>query len=757
MEMRDEFHAALNATYAIERELGGGGMSRVFVAEERALGRQVVVKVLPAEIADELSVERFTREIQVAARLQHPHIVPLLNAGEANGILYYTMPLIQGETLRSRLARHDRITPANAVEIAIDVADALSYAHDQGVMHRDIKPENILLSAGYAVIVDFGIARALDLSRTSVTPALTQTGVFLGTPMYMSPEQAAGEREIDARTDIYSLGAVLYEMLAGRPPFAGATAAAVIAKRFVEKPPPLRAIDGDIPVWLERTVDRAMAFAPEHRFAGAAELLDALRGGDQTAGARPDHSIAVLPFVNMSADPDSEYFSDGITEDIINALVHVPGLRVAARTSSFAFKGTRADVGEIGAKLRVSTVLEGSVRRAGSRLRITAQLISVADGYHLWSERYDREMEDVFAIQDEIARAIAKELELTLWASAEKPLVARGTQSLDAYDLYLKGRYFWERRGQNLKKAREYFERAVTADPAFALAQAGMADCHCLLALYGYVSSTEAFEPARVAVTHALTFDERSAEAHAASGLFELTMGWNFDRGERELRRAAELNPASAMSWSWLGNLLPLLGRPADAEACARRSMQLEPLSPLVNLLAGMTFVYTRAWADAVDAVQRAIELEPLFPPGLAVAGMLKQRERRFSAAIAELEQAAELSGRAPFIVAFLGGAFANAGAQDEARAILHELESANADPWFRAIVYWQLGDDTAAFELIERALQARNANMVVHARHIGLEGLIADPRWPLLLRRAGIPDPVSPSYASLRPVPARV
>jgi len=404
--------SALADRYTIGRELGSGGMGIVLLAEDRKHHRQVAIKVLKPDLAAALGRERFLREIATAAGLNHPHILPLHDSGDAEGFLYYVIPYVEGESLRERLDRERQLTIEDAVQIAREVADALSYAHDHNVLHRDIKPENILLSAGHALVTDFGIARTITGGGQ-----LTEVGSLVGTPAYMSPEQVDGSPRIDGRADLFSLGCVLYEMLVGAPPFKGSTLTAVIANRLSFPTPSPRMARELVPEAIDAAVRKAMASLPADRFSTAAQFADALdtsRPSEPAPAVVPDRSIAVLPFTNQSSDPESEYFSDGIAEEIINALAQLPGLHVAARTSSFAFKGKGADIAEVGAKLKVATVLDGSVRKAGNRVRITAQLVSVGDGYHLWSERYDSELDDVFAIQDHIARAIAQRFEVML-------------------------------------------------------------------------------------------------------------------------------------------------------------------------------------------------------------------------------------------------------------------------------------------------------------------------------------------------------
>ena len=749
-----QLQSALDGAYSIERELGGGGMSRVFVAEEIKLRRKVVVKVLPPDIAGTISVERFTREIQVAARLQHPHIVPLLSAGDADGVPYYTMPLIQGESLRARLSRDAQLSPSEAVRVALEVADALGYAHSQGVVHRDIKPENILLSGGHALVVDFGIAKALDASKTRADEAITHIGLSIGTPAYMSPEQAAGESNIDERSDVYSLGAVLYEMLSGKQPFTGATAAAILVARFRDTPTALRTMNGAISVSVEQAVERAMMPSPDDRYRTAGDFLAALRtserdearltpaSGSISAAVPAEQSIAVLPFANMSADADSEYFSDGMTEEIINALVHLPGLRVAARTSSFAFKGKHIDIGEIGKALKVTTILEGSVRRAGKKLRITAQLINVSDGFHLWSERYDREMEDVFEIQDEIARAIAEQLKIRLVGSAAQESNMRpATQNLEAYDLYLKGRYFWEKRGTHLRTAMEYFTRAAAADPSYALPYAGLADGESALTLYGYIDSAESHPRIRANAYRALELDDTIAESHAAVGLYESWFGWNSLAAERAFKRAIEIKPSWATPQAYYALALAAMGRDDEARAMAERACKTEPLSPLIHAVSSITCSNVGEPLSAMRIAERAIELDPNFGASHWAASWAHTAAGRFDDAVREMKRAVELLPGSTYVAGLLAVTYVLAGREADARALEATLGDGATAVAQRGIVRWLLGDVNHALELLDRGLQGRTAYLQNLGRLPGLGSVAASPRWHALLRKHGAED----------------
>ncbi|MGI9044683.1 MAG: protein kinase domain-containing protein, partial [Gemmatimonadaceae bacterium] len=420
---------ALGQSYTIDRELGRGGMATVFLAQDVKHDRVVALKVLHPDLAASLGPERFLREIKLAARLNHPHILPLFDSGDASGLLYYVMPYVEGESLRERLDRETQLPIEEAVHHGRAIASALDYAHRQNVVHRDIKPENVMLYEGEAMVMDFGIAKAVSAAGTET---LTQTGMMIGTPAYVSPEQAAGEINLDGKSDQYSLACVVYEMITGERPFAGGTPQAIMAKRFTEAPRLLRELRAAVPESVEKAVARAMSTEATARYSTTAQFGQALASGNLVTPTNTEtvpvavisaaKSVAVLPFANMSADAENEYFTDGMAEEIINALSKIQSLRVASRTSSFAFKGKNEDIGEIGKKLKVSTVLEGSVRKMGNKLRITAQLINVADTYQLWSERYDREMEDVFAIQDDISQAIVKALRVILSEGEKKQI-----------------------------------------------------------------------------------------------------------------------------------------------------------------------------------------------------------------------------------------------------------------------------------------------------------------------------------------------
>ncbi len=621
LDVRDRLQTSLADRYAIEREIGRGGMATVFRARDLKHDRPVALKVLHPELAATLGPERFLREIKVAARLNHPHIVPLHDSGQAGEFLYYVMPYVDGESLRDRVNREKQLPVEEALEVARDVAAALDYAHRQQVVHRDIKPENVMLHEGEAMVTDFGIAKAISAAGGE---NLTQTGVAVGTPAYMSPEQAAGEAEPDGRSDIYSLGCVLYELLAGATPFTGPTAQAVITKRFTESVPSVRAARPTVPEAVEQAVTKALAKVPADRFATAAQFAQALMVHTGTtppettvvAQAATTKSIAVLPFVNMSADPENEYFTDGIAEDIINALTKIRALRVASRTSAFAFKGKNEHISEIGKKLKVATVLEGSVRKSGNKLRVTAQLVNAADGYHLWSERYDRQLEDVFAIQDEIAENIVRALRVML-SEEEKRAIEVPTADVQAYDYYLRGRQFFHQfRRTGIQFARRMFERAMEIDPNYVRAYAGAADCCSFLYMYWDASKANV-EGAETYSRKALELDPESAEAHASRGL-AVSLSKRYEEAQREFETAIRLNPKLFEAHYFYARASFQQGKFAEAVQHYEEASRVRPDDYQTPLLVSTSLKTLGRTAEAratlrrgVQVTERHLELNP--------------------------------------------------------------------------------------------------------------------------------------------------
>src|SRR5687768_4005 len=573
---------ALEQTYSIDRELGRGGMATVYLAQDGKHERLVALKVLHPDLAASLGPDRFLREIKLAARLNHPHILPLHDSGDAGGFLYYVMPYVEGESLRERLDREQHLGVDEAIHHGRAIASALDYAHRQGIVHRDIKPENIMLYEGEAMVMDFGIAKAVSAAGTET---LTQTGMMIGTPAYVSPEQAAGETNLDGKSDQYSLACVLYEMLTGERPFLGATPQAIMAKRFKEMPRPLRQLRTAVPESVEKAVTKAMSIEASGRYSTAAQFAQALASGSLTtptdtatlpqAAVSAAKSVAVLPFANLSADPENEYFTDGMAEEIISALTKIQSLRVISRTSSFVFKGKNESIGEIGRALKVSTVLEGTVRKLGNRLRVTAQLVNVADGSNLWSERYDREIEDIFAIQDDISEAIVKALRVILTEGEKKQIEKARAVNVQAYDYYLRGRQYYQIHRKSLEYARQMFNRAVETDPEYARAYAGVADSCSLLYMY-FDARDFNLRQADIASAKALELEPELAEAHVARGL-AVSLSKRFEEAEAEFEKAMRLDPKLFEAAYWYGRALMSEGRFAEAAKMFERASALRP------------------------------------------------------------------------------------------------------------------------------------------------------------------------------------
>jgi len=620
----ERLRAALSQSYTIDRELGRGGMATVYLAQDMKHERVVALKVLHSDLAASLGPDRFLREIKLAARLNHPHILPLFDSGDADGFLYYVMPYVEGESLRERLDRDQQLAIDEAVHHGRAIASALDYAHRQNIVHRDIKPENVMLYEGEAMVMDFGIAKAVSAAGTET---LTQTGMMIGTPAYVSPEQAAGETNLDGKSDQYSLACMVYEMLTGERPFSGATPQAVMAMRFKETPKPMRMLRSTVPESVEKAVTKAMAIEATGRYSTAAQFGQALASGNlatptgsQTlpqAIVSAAKSVAVLPFANNSADPENEYFTDGIADEIISALTKIQSLRVTSRTSSFAFKGKNEDIGEIGKKLKVSTVLEGTVRKMGNRLRITAQLVNVADGSNLWSERYDREMEDIFAIQDDISQAIVKALRVILTEGEKKQIEKARVVSVQAYDYYLRGRqYFHQLRRKSLEYARQMFNRAIETEPEYARAWAGIADSCSML--YTYFDARDFnLKQADIASAKALELEPELAEAHVARGL-AVSLSKRFEEAESEFETAMRLDPKLFEAAYWFGRALQSEGRFQEAVKMFERASALRPEDyQAPNLLAqaynsmGMAEQRDVALRKAMKLMQESLALNP--------------------------------------------------------------------------------------------------------------------------------------------------
>ncbi len=698
--------------YKILEKLGEGGMGVVYKAEDTRLNRLVALKFLPrSALGGEKQKARFVHEAQAAAVLNHPNICMVHEIDEVNGQTFIAMAYIPGHTLRHEIDK-GTMDFERALDFAIQIGDGLQEAHEKGIVHRDIKSDNIMIDEkSRAVITDFGLAKLAGRTK------YTRSGTTVGTLAYMSPEQASGET-VDHRTDIWSLGVCLYEMLTGQLPFRGDIAAAAVYSIMNEDPKPLSSIRDGVPSEFENVVRRTLAKTPEDRYASTAELVDALRKlkaglaeTTSTGSSGAKASVAVLPFVNMSADEEQEYFCDGITEEIINNLTHVENLHVAARTSSFAFKGRDEDIREIGRKLNVETLLEGSVRKAGKRIRVTAQLVKVGDGYHLWSESFDRELEDIFAIQDEISLAIVDQLTAKLLGKAKDRLEKRHTPKLEAYNLYLKGRHLLTMRNPNqFPTALEFYRQAVAVQPDYAQAYAEIAQTHLKIERYGVLSAADTLPHAMEAALRAVELNGTLADAHAALA-YARYYHWDWDGAEASFRRALELNQNSAYTHHIFGWFLAARGRFDESMAALKRAQELDPLSLIINANVGSIYYFSRQYKRAVDHLRGAVEVKPDFSVAYQWLGRAYEQVGMYEKAVDAHQSALDILGD-PESMASLARALALAGNVKDARSLLADLEAVSkqrfVSRYWNAIVHLGLGEHDSAIENLRQAVEEK-------------------------------------------------
>jgi serine/threonine protein kinase/tetratricopeptide (TPR) repeat protein len=786
-QLRDRLQAALGTSYRVGEELGGGGMSRVFVAEEVELGRRVVVKVLPPEMAAGVNAERFRREIQLAAQLQHPHIVPLLQAARLGDLVYYTMPLVEGESLRVKLTREGELPVPDAVRILRDVADALAYAHAHGVVHRDIKPDNILISGRHAVVTDFGVAKAV--SAASGSSSLTSLGVALGTPAYMAPEQAAADPGVDHRADLYALGAVAYEVLAGRPPFTAPNAQLVLAAQVTQTPEPVTAHRAAVPPALAGLVMRCLEKRPADRWQSAEELRQLLDGLATPSGGTvpvPAHrvpsrhgrarlaawavvalglavaafalmrrllpepsrpTLVVLPFENVGAPADA-YFADGIGEEITTRLARVSGLQVIARNSALRFRESRETAQAFGRELGADYVLDGTVRweHAGAdtgQVRVTPALIRVSNAQEVWGQTYDATLSDVFKVQTDIAEQVVGALQVTLGAAEQRDLRDAGTRDVDAYNSYVLGRYEWRKRsGPALEDAARQFTAAIARDPTYARAWSGLADAVGLYPSYGVrsIPRTVAYDSAERAARRAIALDPRSAEAHASLGEILINGRWDWSGAEQELKTAIALDPDYATAHQWYGEMLNSLGKLGPALAEGRRAVHLDPLAPVMANALGMELYCAGRYRDAVAEFRRALQLQPGYqaPPGNIATAYLAEGD--YQRAVAAIRMSGQIPPWADSIVRGLAEPAFRRAALAALAAHVKDIYALGPENSRGAQVFASLGRRDDAFAMLDSMVAVRSEGLLFCLPDDPLlDSLHADPRWPRLLARMAI------------------
>jgi serine/threonine-protein kinase len=732
--------------YRILDEIGSGGMGQVFRALDTRLHRTVAIKVLPAtHVADPDRKRRFLQEARVASKLNHPNIVTLHDMVSDGGADYLVMEYVAGKTLKE-LIRPEGLPISEAGGYAIQLAGALAVAHAAGLIHRDIKPANIMVTNdGQVKVLDFGLAKRLTpAGADSLDAGQTIAGMLVGTVSYMSPEQTRGEA-LDARSDIFAFGSVLYEAVSGQQPFRASSVISTMYEIAVHDPPPPSRIQPRIPAWLEQIILRCMRKNVAERYRSMAELLEALRSGGVGAdpepvvnSTSPASSIAVLPFA--SASGDSEQFGDGLAEELIHALSLNDDLQVIARASAAALRGHGLDIREIGRRLNVGVILDGSIRRAGNRLRITVQLIDVNDGHHLWSERYDREMTDVFEVQDEITAAIVDKLRPQL-LGARSPSAARHSEDPEAYALYLKGRHHWGRRPAGTMEAIAYFEQAVRRDPTYALAYAGLADAYNTLASWegGVLPPREGFQKGMSYAEQALRLKPELAEGHAALAYALLHYRWEIPEAERLFLEAIRLNPRYGPAHHWYSHLLVAAGRMEESLAKSKIYLNLDPADPFSQLHLMWHHVMAHNFDQALSESGRALANDPGFSWNRIFQGWAHLGKGATGEAEAAIRKGVELSG-VSLQLSFLGHAQAVNGNREDALRTLERLIAQSAEryvsPYELGLIYEALGNPDQAFASLEEAFAERSPWLVYLAREPRLRHLHGDPRFDALLAR---------------------
>jgi eukaryotic-like serine/threonine-protein kinase len=783
--------------YEIVAPLGVGGMGEVYRATDTRLGRDVAIKVLPASFSNDPDrLRRFEHEARAAGILNHPNITAVYDVGTVGDAPYVVSELLEGETLRSRLAG-GALAPRRAIDYALQIAHGLAAAHEKGIVHRDLKPENLFVTKdGRVKILDFGLAKLTQPEKGGPQTNLptetagTEPGVVMGTLGYMSPEQVRG-KPADARSDIFSFGSILYEMLSGRRAFQGDSAADTMSAILREEPAELSATNQQVPPALDRVVRHSLEKSPEQRFQSARDIAYALEetlAGSTTTGVVPPpararplrwlvivatalatllavlfvadiggvrrrlfgskphgiQSLAVLPLENLSRDAAQEYLADGMTEALITDLAQIGSLRVISRTSAMRYKGTKKGLPEIARELDVDGVVEGSVLRAGNRIRITAQLIHASTDRHLWARSYERDFKDILALQDEVAQAIAGQIQARLTSVEQARLSHARPVNPEALDAYLKGRYEWWRwRPENYGKALDYFRQAIAIDPSYASAYAGLALAYARLGDSAWRPG-DAYPKAKSAALQAVELDPELGEAHVALGMSILWNDWDWAAAERELRRGIDLDPRSPDAHMAYSAFLANMGRREEAVVQVNRAHELDPLSATIRGQKANRLVSAERYDEAIEAAKSALELDPTAIQARATLGRAYLKKGKVGPAIAELERTVDLSRREGGPVAWLGYAYGVAGQKEKAEAVLRELQQrfreGYVSPPLVALVFLGLGDRDRAFEWLEKGYAQRDSLIVRLNALREFDVLRSDPRFVDLIRRVGLP-----------------
>jgi TolB-like protein/Tfp pilus assembly protein PilF/tRNA A-37 threonylcarbamoyl transferase component Bud32 len=781
--------------YQVIEELGHGGMGKVYKVYDTEIKEKIALKLIKSDISvDHETIERFRNELKFARKIRHKNVCQMFDLAKEEGSYYITMEYVYGEDLKRLIRKMGQLSPGQAILIAKQVCEGLAEAHKLGVVHRDLKPQNIMVDEeGNARIMDFGIARSLKIK------GITGAGVMIGTPEYMSPEQVQG-KDVDQRSDIYSLGIILYELVTGRVPFEGDTPFTIGVKQKSEIPKNPKQINPNIPEDLSGIILKCLEKDKSKRYQTAGEVhseLEKIEKGIPTTervipekkaftskeitvtfglkkallpilgllflviaavviwkifpkketapAAAAKKSIAVLPFEDLSQAKNNEYLCDGISETLINALTNIEGLWVPARTSAFSFKGKTQDIREIGQKLGVGNVLEGSVQVAGDNLRVTARISNVQDGRQVWSEIFNRKMADMFVIQDDIAKAIVTALKIRLLGEEGAPFVKNYTENLEAYSLYLQGRNFWNKRGEaDLIKSIEYFEKAIEIDPNYTLAYAGLGDAYYILGNNGYWPAEKAFPKAKAAALKALGIDDKLAEAHASLASIIFEYDWDFVDAEKEFKLAIELNPGYATAHHFYAYHLSILGRHEEAMREIEIARKLDPLSPRISANVGLFLYFERQYGQAIEELNKALEVDPNHFATYLFLGWAYEAMGKYEEAVRCYLRASELGGRSKFGGSFFASCYALMGKQEEARKILYDMIEYSKRNYIPSVaiawVFSALGEKEQAFAWLEKAFRDRDPYLIMYLRNVHIfDAVRSDPRYAALLRKIGL------------------